>query len=187
MAENFLKRNRIFSIVSGFLLGTAFASVGLNSVSLASVCLLIAVSLGVYTMSLLRNHTLRDFFVFISIFVLFASLGVFRFISSEIKQDPILDSHVGEKVKVLGIVVREPKDGDSYRQYALHTDSGSNVLVRATPFPGFQFGDRLSVFGKLELPKTFETPQGTTFNYPAYRSKEWMAYIMSGASVEKVE
>ncbi len=186
MAENFLKRNRIFSIVSGFLLGTAFASVGLNSVSLASVCLLIAVSLGVYTMSLLRNHTLRDFFVFISIFVLFASLGVFRFISSEIKQDPILDSHVGEKVKVLGIVVREPKDGDSYRQYALHTDSGSNVLVRATPFPGFQFGDRLSVFGKLELPKTFETPQGTTFNYPAYISKEGISYIMSFASVEKV-
>ncbi len=186
MEEDFLKRNWIFITVAGFLLGIALASIKLSLISGGLIFLIIAFALGMYTFFLVREYSLRNKFFSVSLLLLFVSLGIFRFSSAEIQPDPELESLVATKVQVLGVVVREPKEKETYREYVVHTDSGSTILVRATPFPQFQYGDRLSVSGKLELPKSFVTPQGTTFDYPAYLSKEGISYVMSFVSVEKV-
>lgn len=180
-----LKRHGIFVLTSGFLVGVGLASIGLVWAAFAVFLFFLSIVLILYTFVFIKEKHIRGSFSLIIVFLLFISLGIFRFMSAKLPYDSSLASAVNSKTEVAGVVVVEPKIGSSYRQYVLKTERGVKVLVRANPYPAYKFGDQLSSYGKLELPKSFVTEQGTTFDYPAYLSKEGISYVMSFTTVRK--
>jgi competence protein ComEC len=186
MDKHGLVRNWLFVVVAGFLFGVTLATFSLFGFSLAIFLLFLSSILFLYTYFYVRENLIRGTLFFVILFLVFSGLGVLRMSTSALPTDATLQNLINSKTEVTGTVVREPKTGETYEQYILKTDSGVLVLVRGSPFPKFAFADILSAYGKLELPKSFVTPQGTTFDYPAYLEKEGISYVMSFAGVKKM-
>src|SRR3989338_9329053 len=57
-------------------------------------------------------------------------------------------------------------------------NSNSLILLVADRFPELEYGDKISVSGKLELPKNFLSDSGTEFDYISYLSKDKIHFII---------
>lgn len=98
---------------------------------------------------------------------------------------PELDGAVGERVTIVGTVVREPDVREQFVQLTTETEVGT-VLVRADRFVHVAYGDRIEATGKVALPEAFETDSGRTFNYPMYLLAHGVTHTMSFAEVTVV-
>jgi competence protein ComEC len=89
-----------------------------------------------------------------------------RYESSIPEPSPIARFNNGAAVRLRGVVSDEPEEQGAARQYRLsvresfsegrwHPDSGG-VLMRASPFPEYEYGDLLEIRGDLETPSVFE-------------------------------
>lgn len=181
-----LKLYGIFLFVFAFLLGVWFASFELLSIPSAVFLLFLGAVLGLYSFFFVRETHVRELFFALVIVLLSISLGIARYDTHKLPVDRMLEGSVGSKVEVVGKVVEEPKIGSTYRGYVIELDSGVKVLARVNPFPAYEFGDTLSVWGKLELPEPFLTPEGKLFDYPSYLRKEGISYVMSFSSADRV-
>ena len=94
-----------------------------------------------------------------------------------------------------GLVTQEPR----------HTDKGMRMQVEvlkvgsSTPsrretvllgyegYDTFLYGDKIKFGGALELPESFETEAGRTFNYPKYLRKDGIFFLMQKAKIERLE
>lgn len=95
---------------------------------------------------------------------------------------PELDGAIGERVTIVGTVVREPDQREKFVQLTTKTEVGT-VLVRADQFTHVSYGDRIRATGKIEMPEPFETDTGRTFNYPMYLYAHGVTHVMSFAEV----
>jgi competence protein ComEC len=98
---------------------------------------------------------------------------------------PELTSAVGEKVTIEGIVVEDPDVRDNVVNLKTRTDVGT-VLIKADRFTHVAYGDTIRATGKIELPSTFETDSGKTFNYPMYLLAHGVTHEMSFAQMSVV-
>lgn len=98
---------------------------------------------------------------------------------------PELDGAVGERVTIVGTVVREPDVREQFIQLTTETEVGA-VLVRVDRFTDVTYGDRIEATGKIALPESFETDTGRTFNYPMYLLAHGVTHTMSFAEVRVV-
>jgi len=100
-------------------------------------------------------------------------VATWRYESTIPETSPIARFNDGESVRLRGVVNAEPEDRSSSRLYRLDVqesyskgrwqpDSGG-ILVRASLFPKYEYGDLLNIRGKLETPPSFED-----FDYRAY-------------------
>ncbi len=186
MEDFSLKHYGIFVGVAGFLVGVAFASLGLLWTASAVFLLFLSVIFALYIHFFTYENSTPKTYTLIIFFCVFSALGIIRFTFSTLPLDPDLVHRLGSKTEIMGEVVEEPRVGETYRQYILKTHSGIKILVRANLYPAFSYGDILSGYGKLEQVKAFETPQGVTFDYPAYLDKEGISYVLSFATTKKV-
>jgi len=143
--------------------------------------------LGLYSFLSIRETSVRELFFALVIVFCSVSFGIVRYEIHKLPVDRMLEGSVGSKIEIVGRVVEEPKIGSTYRGYVLKVDSGARVLVRVNPFPAYEFGDTLSVWGKLELPEPFLTPEGKLFDYPSYLRKEGISYLLSFGVAERIE
>lgn len=97
-------------------------------------------------------------------------------------QTPELDSAVGERVTIVGTVVREPDVRETFIQLTTETEVGT-VLVRTDRFTRVSYGDIVRATGKIQKPEAFETDSGRTFNYPMYLYAHGVTHVMSFAEV----
>lgn len=97
----------------------------------------------------------------------------------------LLDVHVGERVEVVGTVVRDPDVREKMEMLTVEVD-GARVLVSTDRLTAVAYGDRVVVIGKLELPQAFETDTGRSFNYPQYLRAHGIRYQISFAELEIV-
>ena len=65
--------------------------------------------------------------------------------------------------------------------------SKSLILLIADRFPKFQYGDKISVSGRLDLPKNFITDNKTEFDYISYLSKDRIHFLIYHPRIEKLE
>ncbi len=86
-------------------------------------------------------------------------------------------NQVGTKVAFEGIVVREPDARERMQNVTVEVDE-ELILVRADKFEDISYGDKVSVEGILELPESFETDLGRTFNYPGYLEARGIHFIV---------
>ncbi len=96
-----------------------------------------------------------------------------------------LEERVGEQVALEGVVVSEPEARENDTRYVVET-SGSRVMVYDEPYAKLEYGDKVSVAGKLEKPEKFLTDVGREFDYPAYLAKDGIYYIVRFANVKSV-
>lgn len=82
-----------------------------------------------------------------------------------------------EAVKVSGVISDEPKIGLGDVKYEVDTSEieingrnekiGGKILLSASKYPVYQYGDEIEIIGKLKTPPAFDD-----FNYRAYLAKE---------------
>lgn len=112
------------------------------------------------------------------------SLGLFRteIASWQFGHSP-LESRVGEKVELAGVVTSEPERREQTVQFFVQTES-DKVLVSTDRLATVSYGEVIQVIGKLERPESFTTEFGRTFNYPGYLKAKGVEYRISFAEVE---
>jgi len=118
------------------------------------------------------------------------ALGTFRMdLFASGGEHAVLDAHVGERVALVGEIVREPDPRALRTLLTVRVsmvegeEADGLVLVSAERFPIFQYGDMVSVEGELTLPESFEGEFGRTFDYPGYLASRGIHHTVSFADV----
>lgn len=141
--------------------------------------LLVCLFVSVLAALVWSRRNIRNSFL-LSLALVFVVLGVVRF-DVELWQDSgqMVDEKVGKEITLVGEVVREPDVRETTTHVHLRlVDQDQVVLLYAPRHADVDYGDVLSVQGKLELPKAFETDLGRTFNYPGYLKSQGVDFIM---------
>ncbi len=171
----------IIGLTSG-IFARSFFDVGMEGVYAA---VLISLVLGAAWRQRARDHT--SFLFVTSVFVLLFGIGMFRMDVSESQVSP-LSSRVGETGVLEGIVVREPDARESsVHLYVKEKETDALFLVTTNPFSDVAYGDTVTVRGTLEVPESFETDTGRTFNYPGYLKAKGVSEMVSFGNVEVLE
>ncbi len=122
--------------------------------------------------------------LFLSVTLVFFGLGALRLevASWNFGHSP-LETAVGEKVTLVGVVSKEPDRRENSTRLFVQTKDDL-VLVSTDRYQSVTYGDEVRVEGKLEKPESFATEFGRTFNYPGYLLAKGVEYQISFATVE---
>ena len=126
-------------------------------------------------------------FLLISLTIFGFGVGAMRYAVKDFHEsDPYLISNINKKVSIKGLVVSEPEYRENDMRVVVNT--GLDKVIVSTPFLyKINYGDRVEVLGKLELPGLIDSDSGRPFDYGAYLSKEDIYYTMSFAQVKIIE
>ena len=114
-------------------------------------------------------------------------IGVLRISIVNTSPDTILFQQVDQKVSFEAVISEEADVRDTSTRYVVKPDDlKSQVLLVAERFPKLEYGDKISVSGKLELPKNFTSDSGTEFDYISYLSKDKIHFIIYRPEIEKI-
>lgn len=84
-----------------------------------------------------------------------------------------------------GIVVSEPEDREHTRRFVYRSDNGEKAFVSTSLYSPVEYGDRVSVEGKVERPGVIEDEEGgRPFDYGKYLAKDDIYHTISFAEVE---
>lgn len=183
-------RDKIFYISClGFILGVLLRSYFSINIFYIYFILLISVFLIVFFTLISKNVNKNIFAIIFAVFLLTFSLGIFRFHSLDVahhKAEQKLASIVNEKIELTGVVVDDPIKNNKNTKLIVKLKEYKDVkiLVFANLGEDFEYGDEVSVYGKLEVPQNFITDTGKEFDYVNYLRKDGIFYTMSFANVE---
>ncbi len=124
----------------------------------------------------------RQKLIIFGFFILFFIFGIFRYLFSQYQfyQNPLFKAQ-GKKVVIEGIVIKEPERKGKIQKIVVKTKFGK-VLINTFPFPKYQYGDKLRIFGKLQSPPIFEN-----FNYREYLKKEGIYSLMNWPKIKIID
>ncbi len=138
----------------------------------------------------------RLILIFLAVIFLGLSLGCARFILwRDAGADPFVDAAVGTQVTISGTVIDEPdiRENNTHLTVALKQilngsprDVSGVVLVFVPRYPEFNYGDVLTLKGKLEYPKAFAEADGRIFDYPTYLRTKDIRYQMRYPKIETI-
>jgi len=177
----------IYSFVVSFVLGIAFEN--FFDLGWSFGILIFLISSGSFLFFLRPKESARERVakIFLIIGLSFA-LGILRMTFTDISPDPNLYKLVGEKISFKATISDEPDVRDTSVRYTVKPIGfESLVLIMADRFPEFQYGDKIKVSGKLDLPKNFENDNGTEFDYISYLAKDKIHFLIYRPQVEKLE
>ncbi len=119
------------------------------------------------------------------------SLGVIRFQISKTDVHP-LDEYVETKTSFTGIVCAEPEDREFTQRFCFQPviesqPTQDRIVVSANRFPKYEYGDELTLTGKIEFPENFTAYEGgPEFDYISYLEKDSFRYILSRPAIRKI-
>ncbi|MEZ4114253.1 MAG: ComEC/Rec2 family competence protein [Candidatus Paceibacterota bacterium] len=124
-------------------------------------------------------------FAFVSIIFIFA--GISRYHHKDINEPKnVFDDLVGTEVSFEGFISHEPDRRENNQRLVVGFEN-VNVLVTTELYPEFDYGDLVSVSGKIQKPKNFKTEIGKEFDYVNYLAKDSIYYSISFAEVSFLE
>jgi competence protein ComEC len=181
-ASILISRNKLIVAISGFLLGVFVASFVSFSLTLSLFFVFISGCIFVYAL-FVREIPIRSVIVSFAIFFALFSLGFIRYgIHNQTSSDPSFVAKIGQTVSMVGVVLDEPLNKDTYEQYIISAPGGEEkLMVKGGLYPKFKYGDEVKFEGKLQEPSNFETDNGKTFDYVSYLRKDNIHYILSFA------
>ncbi len=110
-------------------------------------------------------------------------LGLWRIGSIERQfVEDSLQASVNEDVLLTGIIVREPDTRDTSRFLTIRV-ADTLLRVRVPLYPPFQYGETVSIEGKLVIPESFATDLGRIFPYAQYLRARGVYYEVRNAVV----
>ena len=174
-----MRSEYFFSFIVSFTVGVGIESVLNFGYPLA--ILFATLSFFVLLSSTVGRHSKSVFLV--SLVLLGCALGIFRVDVSQTNTGAyVLNNLVGKVTQVEGIIIDEPDVREAYTNIVLETNvlnAKSHILLRVPPYPEFRYGDEVSVFGKITIPKNFQPKEGVrAFDYKSYLAKDGIYYQM---------
>ncbi|MDZ4284900.1 MAG: ComEC/Rec2 family competence protein [Patescibacteria group bacterium] len=199
-----MRRTLVTAVLGGFFLGILLRSVADFGLVFVWFTLLLGGVLGAWgyldvSRSRARSVSATRAFtpaLFAALFFIALSLGILRTHAAIAKPlDSLLAAHIGEHVRVSGLIVAEPDERESSTRLTVRLeklDGGSgaplpvrgNALVVAPSFQKLSYGDRLEIEGELQQPKNFESGTGRVFDYASYLAKDGIRFEIKRAKVE---
>jgi competence protein ComEC len=167
-----------YTVLLAFTTGIGVASVVTLSWPIIFLALIIAGGLGI--LGYYHRHAPGSVTLIFSAVALVAfALGAGRFMLVETAvMTTDLNTQVGQEITLEGMVVREPDMRE--RTTRLTVATGDTLLLVSTDRYGdIEYGDTIRVTGKLELPVSFTTDLGRTFDYPGYLRARGITHTMS--------
>jgi len=150
--------------VIGFLFGVSAQIVFHPGIFLAAFLAFLATL--IFAVS---RHNSKRFLVFFGI--LFFALGMFRAEFVPRAERSALRDSEGTRVKLTGIIVEDPDVRENSTRLIFETE-GEKVLIVTKKYPEFEYGEKISVEGKLDVPQNFQTTDGRDFDYVSYLAKD---------------
>ena len=163
--------------LGGFVGGVALESVVDFTLSQAVWLLTLALGLAILWR---RNMVLAV--LLLSVFILSSALGITRTHYFEQQFNGGLQAMVNQAVVLEGLVVADP-DVRSSQQLVTVETAGERILVSTDRARAITYGDRVRITGDLEVPESFTTDLGRTFDYSSYLQAKRIEYRMSFAEV----
>ncbi|MEK7635448.1 MAG: ComEC/Rec2 family competence protein [Patescibacteria group bacterium] len=161
----------IYSFVVSFILGIAFEQVFNFGWSLS----LLSVVVFFFIFLILRSENSRLWFLC----SIFFAVGILRMNFVDTSPDENLSKMVGEKISFEATISEEPDVRDGSARYTVKPSSSKSfVLLVSDRFPEFKYGDKISVSGKLDLPKNFSSDTGLEFDYISYLAKDKIHFLI---------
>ncbi len=191
-----MKSNKLFyTFAFGFFVSIFLSSFFKFGFTFAVLLLILSILLFIFSKIYLKNNPEYNRVLLFALVLFSFGLGVLRFEFSDIKKrDLFLDSQIGEKAVVEGLVIQEPEKKDSNVKAVVSLKKFENgtttlnvfgkVLVKTDFYPEIYYGDYIKISGKIEKPENFETGDGTSFDYVSYLEKDDIYYQMNFAKVE---
>lgn len=122
----------------------------------------------------------------LSLVIVFCAFGALRtHVHTATFGHSVLTNSLNTEITVLGTIVREP----DYRERTVHLYTrveNDLILVTTDRLASLEYGDKISITGKLTQPESFTTDLGRTFNYPGYLLAKGVEYQISFAEVTKL-
>jgi competence protein ComEC len=181
----------LWALVLGFVTGVFLRS--LVPLEVAFVGFMALLGSAALLLGILERKKLRAC-VLVAVALFACASGIARMGAAVVTTDPILDTRIGEKVVLEGVVSHEPDAREASTRILLRagtiiygsatTSVSAGVLVITSAHVGVAYGDLVRAEGTLRLPEAFETGEGREFNYPAYLAKDGIVYELSFATVE---
>ncbi len=113
-------------------------------------------------------------------------IGIFCFDIKESEVSP-LSPRRGETGIFEGVVVREPDIRESSQHlYLREKETEALFLVTTNPYQDIAYGDIVRAQGTLEVPESFETDTGRTFDYAGYLKAKGVHEMISFGRVTVV-
>lgn len=122
--------------------------------------------------------------LYFALFVGSFGVGIFRMtLNNQISAESALDMHLGNPISITGTIDVEPDIRDKETRLVISAQN-TRLLVTTALYPRFTYGDKVTLVGKLQKPKAFDTGTGRQFDYPAYLAKDGIYYTMTRPKVE---
>ena len=182
MRMQFVYRAFIPTLIA-FLFGVGIAAFFITSLWLAG--LFFIVTLSCFAVSVF--HGKQQAFLLFGVCALAVAFGMLRFLFwVDAPNDPVLQSVLGQKVVLRGIVSDEPDVRETNTQLTfavgtlvdgdLMTHVEGTMLLIVDRYPEHQYGDALEIRGVLKNPESFNGTDGRVFDYPNYLKAKGIAY-----------
>ncbi|MDQ3089740.1 MAG: ComEC family competence protein [bacterium] len=180
------RHSGIFIFIGSFVLGILLSSFLYISSYYALLLILIAIS--ILLVEYINTRKFSKEAVLIALAILSLGLGILRYELKESHRINLtISEKIGEKITLEGLVTDEPERKDNVtRLTILPEGSEEKILVSADLYNKAQYGDKVSVTGKLQKPGIIKGDDGRDFDYGKYLSKDEIYYTISFARVEIV-
>lgn len=180
----------VSTLALGFFVGVFVRSLySISAVMLAGVLLVSVILLVVRAIR--RRLTLLFFMT--PLFCASLVLGIVRMDIAFVREIPLLEARLNQKIELIGVVKGEPdvREGNVRlyvrAQKILSPEEGeveTGVLVIVPLHTEVAYGDEIRVSGTLQKPEAFETGEGRVFDYPGFLAKEGILYEVPFAHIE---
>lgn len=180
-------------LVAGFTIGVAFRSF----IDLGNTFTIFLIFTGVVLFLFFTIKRDRKVFL-VSLMIVSIGLGMLRFdLSDAHRGDPLFNDQIENTISVLGIVSDEPDLRSDHTNLTvditeIDTTEGKHpvktrALVITDRYPSWNYGDEISIIGKLLLPKNFEqSDTGRPFNYVSYLAKDGIFYQFIRPDISRI-
>jgi len=187
-----MNNNFFYSLIAGFTAGIFLSSFFKLGFSFFLFLLVLSVLIFIFGKFISK---IKIPILLVALFIFSFALGILRYEVKEIRnEDKNLVNLVGEKVVLKGIIIDEPSIKDQNVQLIVSAGTISTssqevktfgkVLVMASLFPTFKYGDFIQVEGKLEKPTNFSTATSSDFDYVSFLAKDDIFYQMNFVQVK---
>jgi competence protein ComEC len=102
----------------------------------------------------------------------------------------VFDSYIDKEIISDVSIIAEPDIRDDSVRYIVslkNENIDTKVMVVSDRFPLFEYGDKLKVKGRLELPQNFEKENGEIFDYKSFLLKDGIRFMMYRPEIEKIK
>lgn len=167
--------------LASFFAGVLLASVFNISFWFSLVFAIVSLAFFIYYLFQLKNQNPKQRFnLCLGLVFLFLFIGLFRVNFAE-HNVPIFPDNM--EIDMVGTIISEADRRENNTHYVFETQKigdleiEEKILLFADSYPEYEYGDEISVVGKLKRPKNFETDSGRIFDYENYLVKDNIFYI----------